>query len=193
MARRFYISYKHEDKDVKFTLDKPVGTRPGDYASFLRNYVFAKDEVREEELGDEDLRGLSQEYVEQRLRAKLSQVDFFLLLITPWMQELNRELWEQWIPLELNYALGGVPGVYKLPIIGIVLPDKRGSVAYYKRLLHRGELLPLLSENIKNGYIHVTEWDSFRHYPEMALYGAGMRRETMPQEELYVGLGRAAV
>ena len=179
MRRNIFISYKHKDKDVMFMLDKPKGTRPGDYARYLKNYVLRQDQVHEEELGDEDLRGREEEYIHQRLRAKLDQVDLLVILLTPWMRELDREPWEQWLTREINYALGG-DGGRRRAVVGVVLPDKHGSYAYYKRQMHRGELLPILAANIKNGYIHISEWDSFKNYPGVAIYGADLRRENIP-------------
>ncbi len=175
MARKIFISYKHQDKDVKFMLGKLQGTRPGDYARYLRDYTFYQDQVVEEEQGDEDLSGYSEAYIQQRLRAKLQGVSLLLILITPWMQELHRATWDQWIPRELNYALGGDGGT-RMDIVGIVLPDKSGSDRFYQWQLQRGQLFPILAANIQNGNIHVADWDSFKHYPKMALYGAELRR-----------------
>lgn len=160
MARKIFVSYKHEDADVQ-----PFGFK---FSPTARDYVdvlidkFEGDEIYKGE-GDEDLSAFKDDTIKSHLRDKIFDSSITIVLISPNMDD-SKPQHEQFIPWEISYSLQEPSRDGKTSksngILAVVLPDRNGSYEYYitrhgcsycnVRTLHTERLFQILRDNMFN-------------------------------------------
>ena len=130
MARKIFVSYKHEDASVL-----PI---EGDNTA--RAYVdelielFDGDEIYKGE-GDEDLSGFKDETIKSRLRDNIYDSSITLVLISPNMKDDGEKESDQFIPWEISYSLKEISREDRTSrtnaVLAIVLPDQNSSYDYF--------------------------------------------------------------
>ena len=82
------------------------------------------------------------------------------------MKEPNRWQRSQWIPWEISFSVRETVRnnrkSHRNAVLGVILPDKNGSYAYYDK----NKLFPILKNNIESGYIYVVTWEDFVKYAQ---------------------------
>lgn len=131
MARKIFVSYKHEDDNVQWL---GFGLRPT-----ARNYVdvlidkFEGDEIYKGE-GDEDLSAFTDGTIKSHLRDKIFDSTITIVLISPNMDD-GKPQHEQFIPWEISYSLQEPSRDGRTSksngVLAVVLPDRNGSYEYY--------------------------------------------------------------
>jgi len=160
MARKIFVSYKHEDSDVQ-----PLGFK---FSSTARDYVdvliekFEGDEIYKGE-GDEDLSEFKDEKIKSHLRDKIFDSSITIVLISHGMND-GKPQHEQFIPWEISYSLQEPTRDGRTSksngILAVVLPDRSGLYEYYitrhgcpgsdSRTLRTGHLFQILRDNMFN-------------------------------------------
>ena len=159
MARKIFVSYKHEDASVL----------PIDGDNTARAYVdalielFDEDEIYKGE-GDEDLSNFKDETIKSHLRDKIYDSSITIVLISPSMKDDDEEESEQWIPWEISYSLKEITRDGRTSrtnaVLAVVLPDENSSCSYFleentcsschRRTLHTWRLFEILRKNMFN-------------------------------------------
>ena len=165
MGQKVFVSYKYADSNVA-----PL------YPAFLwgkttvRTYVDAFIErikangtaVYKGEMENEDLSGLSDNAIWERLKDKIYDSSVTIVFISPGMCVYGKKDEEQWIPWEISYSLRKTTRnnftTHSNAVLAVVLPDNHNKYDYYDSL----NKFKILSENIKCGYIPVVKWDLFK-------------------------------
>jgi len=160
MARKIFVSYKHEDSDVQ-----PLGFK---FSSTARDYVdvliekFEGDEIYKGE-GNEDLSEFKDETIKSHLRDKIFDSSITIVLISPGMDD-GKPQHEQFIPWEISYSLQEPTRDGRTSksngILAVVLPDRRGLYEYYitrhgcpgnhAKMLRTEYLFQILKDNMFN-------------------------------------------
>ena len=184
MARKVFVSYKFKDSDVQFlnTTSSPP-TWPCDYVSHLEKHIF-KREIYKGEKQDEDLSGYEDDYIWEHLKDKIWDSSVTVLLISPNMKEPEKSQRSQWIPWELAYSLRLTPRSNRISqrnsIVAVKLPDKNGNTHYF----NQDTSFPILRDNLKNGYIYLTDWDFFCKYHDYCFEQADKQRDATSEWEI---------
>ena len=159
MARKIFVSYKHEDASVL----------PIDGGNTARAYVdelielFDEDEIYKGE-ADEDLSEFKDETIRSHLRDKIYDSSITLVLISPKMKDDNERESDQFIPWEVSYSLKEISRNDRTSrtnaLLAVVLPDVNFSYSYFLeedtcsschcRTLHTGRLFQILRNNMFN-------------------------------------------
>ena len=184
MARKVFVSYKYKDGDVQpLATTRQPPTWPCDYVEYLENHVL-DGHVYKGEKQDDDLSGYSDDYIWGHLKDKIWDSSVTVLLISPNMKESGRWDRSQWIPWELSYSLKLTPRSNRTSqrnsIVAVILPDKSGSYSYFDKY----KTFAILRENIDNGYIYVTYWNSFCKYPDGCIALADERKNSTPDYKI---------
>lgn len=160
MARKIFVSYKHEDSDVQAFGFKSSST--------ARDYVdaiiekFEGDEIYKGE-GDEDLSAFKDDTIKSHLRDKIFDSSITIVLISPNMADGTPQH-EQFIPWEISYSLQEPTRDGRTSksngVLAVVLPDRNGSYEYYISrhgcqgsnaiTLHTERLFQILEDNMFN-------------------------------------------
>ncbi len=159
MARKIFVSYKHEDASVL----------PIDGDNTARAYVdklielFDEDEIYKGE-ADEDLSEFKDETIKSHLRDKIYDSSITLVLISPDMKDSGEKESDQFIPWEISYSLKAISRNDRTSrtnaVLAIVLPDWNSSYRYFLEddtcsschccTLHTGRLFQILRDNMFN-------------------------------------------
>ena len=188
MSRKVFVSYKYKDNDVEeLETTKHPPTWPCDYVSFIEDEVL-KNHIYKGEKQDEDLSDCTEEYIWDHLKDKMFDSTVTVLLISPNMKESGKKQRSQWIPWEISYSIkhttrGGKTS-QRNSIVAVILPDKNGKSTYFDK----DETFPILRDNLKNGYIHLTYWSVFKKYPDYCIRKADESRENTPEYRLSIQL-----
>lgn len=180
MGRKIFVSYKFKDNDVKKIPDIIQPTWPCDYVNCIKNNVLSSDDIYKGENSDEDISSWSENSIWNHLKSKIYDSTITIVLISPNMREPNKWQKSQWIPWEISYSLRETTRndrtSHNNAILGVILPDKKGSYSYYDK----NNLFPILKSNIDNGYIYVVTWDSFIMYPQIYMNIAFKHKNDTP-------------
>lgn len=159
MARKIFVSYKHEDASVL----------PIDGDNTARAYVdklielFDEDEIYKGE-ADGDLSALKNETIKSHLRDKIYDSSITLVLISPKMKDDSEKESDQFIPWEISYSLKEISRNDRTSrtnaVLAIVLPDWSSSYRYFLeddtcpfcncRTLRTRTLFQILRDNMFN-------------------------------------------
>lgn len=89
-----------------------------------------------------------------------------ILLVSPEMMDAKVPAKEQALAWDLYFSVHDKNREEgSLPVAIVVLPDEKGSTAYFDA----DKATNLLKNNLKNGYIYQTNWSMFCSYPDMCI------------------------
>ena len=139
MGHKIFVSYKYADADVKnFTWWGNSTVR--DYVTEFQNKLSSEDDINKGEEDDEDLSGLSDDAIWEKLKNRIYDSSVTVVFISPNMRESGKADKDQWIPWEISYSLKEISrktktgkSVYSRSnaMVAVVLPDSNGSYSYY--------------------------------------------------------------
>ncbi len=185
MGYKVFVSYKYHDMNVQ-----PLPSVWG--ATCVRNYV---DRIQDQVLpriasvykgenDGEDLSLRSEEYIWAHLKDRIYDSSITIVLISPNMKEPGKWQKSQWIPWEIAYSLRETTRndrtSHRNAILAVKLPDYYGRYDYFQT----NSAFPILTSNINNGYISVTDWYSFTRWPQAWLDHAVKCKENTPENEI---------
>jgi hypothetical protein len=141
MSRKVFVSYKYKDMSVA-----PLNPRPHiaqldpsfsltrDYVDYLADKIELSDHIYKGEESNNDLSGYVDEYIELKLKERISDSSVTIVLISPNMRIANMRERDQWIPWEISYSLKEITRDDRTSrtnaLLGVVLPDEQGSYDY---------------------------------------------------------------
>ena len=165
MGRKVFVSYKFKDNDVRELPGVVQPTWPCDYVDYIKDKVLSDSDIYKGENSDEDISSWPEYAIWNHLKDKIYDSSITIVLISPNMKEPNRHQRSQWIPWEISYSLRETTRndrtSHNNAILAVVLPNKQGSYSYY----NKDNLFPILKDNIRSGYIYVTNWEDFVSFP----------------------------
>ena len=133
MGKKIFVSYKHEDNNVK-----PL---PGLYTTTARDYVeelidlFKEDREIYKGEGNEDISDFKDETIKTKLKEKIHDSSVTLVLVSQGMKKALTKETDQWMPWEISYSLKEIERNDKTShtnaVICVVLPDNLGGYGYY--------------------------------------------------------------
>lgn len=128
MARKIFVSYKHDDDSVY-----PGRITARVYVNALMD-LFENEEIYKGERDEEDLSEFKNEAIRSHLRNKIYDSSITLVLISPNMKDPGLES-DQWIPWEISYSLKEIPRQGRRSLtnamLAVVLPDRTSSYSYF--------------------------------------------------------------
>lgn len=143
MGRKIFVSYKYADDQVE-NLNGNASTTVRDYVTELENYIDDSDHIYKGESDGEDLSGLSEDTIWQKLKDRIYDSSITIVFISPEMRDFSMTDRNQWIPWEISYSLketsrknsnGDAVTSRTNAMLAVVIPDKEGNYSYY--LEHR--------------------------------------------------------
>lgn len=184
MGRKIFVSYKHQDSDVKALPGVPYVTRPCDYVDYIKENVLSSDDIYKGENTDEDISYWNEDRIWNHLKNKIYDSTLTIVLISPNMKESGKWQRSQWIPWEIAYSLRETTRndrtSHNNAILAVILPDRNGSYNYYQQM----QLFPILKSNIDNGYVYVVTLDDFTSYPIIDIQCAFDNRLKVPSYKI---------
>lgn len=188
MGRKIFISYKFKDNDVNKLPNVTQPTWPCDYVDYIKDNVLANDDIYKGENSDEDISSWPEESIWHHLKDKIYDSTLTILLISPNMKEIGKWQRSQWIPWEISYSLRETTRndrtSHNNAILAVILPNKMGRYDYY----NKNDMLPIIKDNIINGYIYVVTWDDFLKYPQVDIDLAFSYRKNTPAYKIVKSL-----
>ena len=153
MGRKVFVSYKFKDNDVKKIPDVTQPTWPCDYLDYIKNEILSSDDIYKGENSDEDISAWDKDAIWNHLKDKIYDSTITTVLISPNMKGAGKWQRSQWIPWEISYSLSETTRnnrtSHNNAILAVILSNKSGNYVYYDK----GNLFPILKDNIDNGYI----------------------------------------
>ncbi len=133
MARKIFVSYKHEDNQVAHPFLAGASATARDYVDSLQQY-FEGQHIYKGERDDEDLSHFTDETIASHLRENIFDSSVTLVLVSKGMKEMLPEK-DQWIPWEIAYSLREKTkdGQVSRPnaMLALVLPDELGNYEHF--------------------------------------------------------------
>ena len=146
MSRKVFVSYKYRDMSVKplkpYSLDEyldPGFSLTRAYVDFLADKIELSDHIYKGEESNSDLSRYKDEYIEEKLKERISDSSVTIVLVSPKMRVYDKNDRDQWIPWEISYSLKDITRADRTShtnaLLAVVLPDVHGSYDYciYKR------------------------------------------------------------
>ena len=141
MSRKVFVSYKYKDMSVKplkpYSLIEyldPGFSLTREYVDFLADKIELSDHIYKGEESDSDLSRYKDEYIEEKLKERISDSSVTIVLISPNMRVANKSDRDQWIPWEISYSLKEITREDRTShtnaLLGVVLPDANDSYDY---------------------------------------------------------------
>lgn len=191
MARKIFVSYKHQDWQVAGNAD----TTARNYVDYIISKLEG-DHIYKGE-GDEDLSEFKDETIKSHLRDKIYDSSVTIVLISKGMKDLSKTESDQFIPWEIAYSLKEISRnditSRTNAMLAVVLPDENGRYEYIVteyhcnycnvRIWNTGTLFKILNFNMFNknnpnqrnclscsrinhigndhSYIHPVKWKDF--------------------------------
>lgn len=133
MGRNVFVSYKYADDSVEH-LYGCFPTTVRDYVDILATKLEQNGNVYRGEQDGEDLSGLSDDLIYEKLKDKIFNTSCTIVMISPNMKEPGKYDKSQWIPWEVSYSLRETKRSdytsRRNCILAVVLPDLNGSYDY---------------------------------------------------------------
>ncbi len=139
MGHKIFVSYKYADADVK-NLTWWGNSTVRDYVTEFQNKLSIEDDINKGEEDDEDLSGLSDDVIWEKLKNRIYDSSVTVVFISPNIRESGKADRDQWIPWEISYSLKEISRKTKTgksvtsksnAMVAVVLPDSNGSYSYY--------------------------------------------------------------
>ena len=165
MGKKIFVSYKYADSKVK-SLKTGENSTVRDYVDELEKKLDFSDNIFKGESDGEDLSGLSDDTIWEKLKDRIYDSSVTIVFISPGMKEIWKKDCDQWIPWEVLYSLkeisrrnknGDPVASHSNAMIAVVLPDEDGSYSYYLEekscctsgctMHHTNELFKIIREN----------------------------------------------
>ena len=89
MGHKIFVSYKYADADVK-NLTWWGNSTVRDYVTEFQNKLSAEDDINKGEEDDEDLSGLSEEVIWEKLKNRIYDSSVTVVFISPNMRESGK-------------------------------------------------------------------------------------------------------
>ena len=147
MGRKVFVSYKYKDMSVKALKEHSLVeyldsgfSLTRDYVDYLADKIELSDHIYKGEESNSDLSRYSDEYIEAKLKERISDSSVTIVFISPNMRDPSKRDRDQWIPWEVSYSLKEISRddrtSHTNALLAVVLPDDKGSYAYtvYKRI-----------------------------------------------------------
>lgn len=183
MVHKVFVSYKYADNNVKELPGYSWGqTTVRSYVDKFENRVYNNGVcVYKGEHDGEDLSGLSDYTIQEKLKERIYDSSVTIVFISPNMKDMFKRDKEQWIPWEISYSLRETTRndrtSHNNAILAVILPDRNGSTAYYD---YCWNTFSILKKNIDSGYIPTVKWDTFMGNIEYYIEKAINKRNTTP-------------
>lgn len=162
MGHKIFISYKFADSNVQPLFPYNSGwlvsqntTTVRDYVTKIQERLAPTNHINKGEPDGVDLSRLSDATIWEKLKNRIYDSSITIVLISPNMRETWRSDRDQWIPWEISYSLkeasrtsqtGMRVTSHANAILAVVLPDRNGSYAYYRK----DNLFYILRQNMDN-------------------------------------------
>lgn len=139
MGHKIFVSYKYADSDVK-NLTWWENSTVRDYVTEFQNKIYDGDDINKGEEDYEDLSGLTDDVIWEKLKNRIYDSSVTVVFISPNMREAGKADRDQWIPWEISYSLKEISRKTKSgksvtsksnAMVAVVLPDSNGSYSYY--------------------------------------------------------------
>ena len=139
MGKKIFVSYKYADDQVK-NLKSGQNSTVRDYIDKFEEKVDSSDDLYKGESDGEDLSGLSDDTIWEKLKDRIYDSSVTIVFISPGMKESNKKDRDQWIPWEVSYSLketsrknknGDSVTSHSNAMLAVVLPDEDNSYSYY--------------------------------------------------------------
>lgn len=139
MGSKIFVSYKYSDNQVENLSDYEDST-VRDYVDEFECKLDSSDNIYKGESDDEDLSGLSDNTIWEKLKDRIYDSSVTVIFISPGMKEKWKVDRDQWIPWEVSYSLketsrrnknGDAITSHSNAMVAVVLPDLAGSYSYY--------------------------------------------------------------
>lgn len=141
MNRKVFVSYKYKDMSVMplkehHPLDYlvPSFSLTREYVDFLADKIELSDHIYKGEESNSDLSMYPDEYIEDKLKERISDSSVTIVLISPKMKVDGKAERDQWIPWEISYSLKEITREDRTShtnaLLSVVLPDAKGSYNY---------------------------------------------------------------
>lgn len=133
MARKIFVTYKHNDRNVA-----PLNGVPTTARGYVEKLIelFEGDEIYKGE-GNEYLSEFKDETIATHLKDKIYDSSLTLVLISPNMKNPYENEFDQWIPWEISYSLKEISRndrtSHTNAMLAIVLQDDSSDYGYYLR------------------------------------------------------------
>lgn len=139
MGKKIFVSYKYADDQVE-NLTNWANSTVRDYVDKFGEKLDLADDIYKGESDGEDLSGLSDDRIWEKLKNRIYDSSVTIVFISPGMKEESKRERDQWIPWEISYSLketsrknksGDTITSHSNAMIAVVLPDSNGSYSYY--------------------------------------------------------------
>ena len=141
MGRKVFVSYKYKDMSVKALKEHSLVeyldsgfSLTRDYVDYLADKIELSDHIYKGEESNSDLSRYSDEYIEAKLKERISDSSVTIVFISPNMRDPSKRDRDQWIPWEVSYSLKEISRddrtSHTNALLAVVLPDDKESYAY---------------------------------------------------------------
>lgn len=137
-GKKIFVSYKYADDCVKNLGNNRSTVR--DYVDKFENRVDSSTNIYKGESDNEDLSGLTDDVIWEKLRDRIYDSSVTIVFISPNMKEEDKSDKSQWIPWEVSYSLketsrkdkNGTSVTSKTnAMLAVILPDENDDYSYY--------------------------------------------------------------
>lgn len=190
MAQKVFTSYKYWDMNVAplYGVNNTSAfamTKVRDYVTLFQSAAAKQGIViNKGEADGEDMSKLMDSTIRVKLWTRVYDSTVTVVFISPGMYEHGKPENQQWIPCEISYSLREQSRSDRTShpnsLVFVILPDRSGHYEYFHFMHH----FRIVSENIKNGYGEVVEWNRFIQNIGYYIERANIRRRDTPDYKI---------